>query len=267
MNDFFLHVVADYAAGDLAFSEMVSALVRHLPPFCRWHLTPIASFDTLSTGFVVAQLGLQEEALRPTRLLIYANCAPRQDERRARADNAGEELVYVRLDNEVEILAVNSGYSLSFVRDHIVDLRALELANSGSQFRSRDLFPEVVGEIVRGEHDRLRDRLSLRSIPDLPQPCVAYRDSFENLKTSWRQGDLPLETLQPGQRIHLTLAGIRREAVVASGSFAVDEGEIAFAPGSSGQDRPYWEIFQRGGSAWQCFGCPPVGTAVEFSRS
>ena len=60
-----VHIVADYSPGDLAFAEMVSALVKHLPTnFDVWG-TSVASFDTIALGFEVAQLGLQDEALRP----------------------------------------------------------------------------------------------------------------------------------------------------------------------------------------------------------
>lgn len=37
----FLHLVADYGPGDLAFSKMISALTAHLPPEARWHVTPV----------------------------------------------------------------------------------------------------------------------------------------------------------------------------------------------------------------------------------
>ena len=134
----FLHVVADYGPGDLAFSEIISALAAHLPEETRWHVTPVESFNTLSTGFIVAQLALQRRNLRPHPMLIYANCAPRQDEAGERKDNAGEGLVYLRLDNEVEVVAVDSGYSLSFLRERIQEYWRLRVGDSGSQFRSRD---------------------------------------------------------------------------------------------------------------------------------
>ena len=111
-----VHVVADYAPGDLAFAEIVSALAHHLPNDFKWHLTSIHSFDTVSTGFVVGQLGMQSPGLRPTETIIYANCAPRKDRKEARQNNEGEGFVYGVLRNGAKVLAVNSGYSLSFVR-------------------------------------------------------------------------------------------------------------------------------------------------------
>ena len=91
-----------------------------------------------------------------------------------------------------------------------------------------------------------------------------YVDSFGNLKTAIRQGCPLLENLEPGQRMAVRINGIRRSVRVAGGSFQVEEGDIAFAPGSSGRDRPFWEIFQRSGSAWQTYGEPLPGAPLDF---
>ena len=48
-----VHVIADYGPGDLAFSEMISALARHLPADAHWHTTPVESFNTLATDIAV----------------------------------------------------------------------------------------------------------------------------------------------------------------------------------------------------------------------
>lgn len=261
-----VHIIGDYGPGDLAFSEILSALARHLPENSRWHTTSVESFNTIATGFVVAQLGLQKSELRPDQTIIYANCAPREDATGARADNEGEGLLFGRLHNGVPLLAVNSGHSLSFVRDELQELWSTDAGRAGSQFRSRDLFPPLVGKAARGEFDFLRDRLEpARVIPDVPSAVIGYIDSFGNLKTTFRGGDEELERLEPGQRVDLRINGIRRTATVASGSFSVREGDIAFAPGSSGHTSRFWEVFQRGGSALQTFGGPRVGAPIELS--
>jgi len=256
----FVHVVADYGPGDLAFSEMISALAAQLPEGSRWHVTPVGSFNTLSTGFVVAQLALQKPKLRPHPMLVYANCAPRQDEPGQRQDNAGESLVYVRLDNDVELVVVNSGFSLSFVKQHISEFHLLEVGDSGSQFRSRDLFPEVVAELARGQRRRLGEKLKVSSIPAVPASVIAYVDSFENLKTTIREP----KGLKAGHTVFLQINGVTRAAQVAGGSFEVPDGTLALAPGSSGHDRPFWEVFRRGGSARAEFGNPAVGCPIEL---
>lgn len=258
-----VHVIADYGPGDLAFAEMVSALARHLPDDCRWHAVPVESFNTLSTGFVVGQLALQKADLRPEETIVYGNCAPRQDVRDGRADNEGEGLLYGRLRNGVPLLVVNSGWSLSFVRDDLEELWSLDVGDSGSQFRSRDLFPPVVGKVARGDLSMRRNRLDpAEVVPEIPPARIAYVDSFGNLKTTFREGDPGVAALEPGQRIDVEINGVLRAATVAKGSFEVREGDLAFAPGSSGHGRRFWEIFQRGGSAWETYGKPRAGARI-----
>lgn len=260
-----VHVIADYAAGDLAFAEMIQALACHLPEDVHWHTTPVESFNTLATGFIVGQLGLQQADLRPGQMLIYANCAPRQDVREEREDNAGEGLLYARLVNGVPLLVVNSGWSLSFVRGEIEELWSLDIGDSGSQFRSRDIFPPVVGRVLRGDLSMLKEKLDPSAqIPDIPGRRVGYVDSFGNLKTTIRDGDELLARVKPGERLDVRINGVRRAVTVVSGSFGVREGDMAFAPGSSGHDRRFWELFQRGGSAHQTYGCPKVGAPIEI---
>jgi hypothetical protein len=51
----------------------------------------------------------------------------------------------------------------------------------------------------------------------------------------------------------------------------VEEGELAFAPGSSGwaerdgEEVRWMELFLRGGNAWEAFGRPEVGARVEIT--
>ena len=257
------HAVADYAAGDLAFTEVSAALAAHLPDGWTFMLTPVESFNTVATGFVLAQLALQREHLRPRDTILFANCAPRQDASAPRRDNQGEGLLYGVLHNGVPILSVNSGYSLSFVRGDLRQLWSTQVPDSGSQFRSRDLFPPYVGKVARGELDFLGQELDPATvIPEAPRGVIGYIDSFGNLKTTYRDGDFPL--LGPGQRVVISINGVKRTATVATGSFSVREGDIAFAPGSSGHDWRFWEVFQRGGSAALTFGSPRAGAPVEL---
>lgn len=266
--DKLVHVVVDYAPGDLACSEVISALAAHLPEGCQWHLTSVASFDTVSTGFAVGQLGLQGEGLRPKNTIIYANCAPRKDRREARANNEGEGFLYGVLTNGVRILAVNAGHSLSFVRDQLEELWTIKVDNGGSQFRSRDNFPQAVGAAARDENDFLVERLDpLAVIAPPPESSVAYVDSFGNLKTTLREGDLELKGLTPGQRVSVVINELEMAVTVATGSFNVHEGDIALAPGSSGHNRKYWEIFQRGGSAWHTYKKPRPGARIHIKAT
>jgi len=260
-----VHVVADYGAGDLAFSEMISALARHLPSGWDWHATSVDSFDTIAAGFIVAQLGLQDESLRAPQTIIYANSAPRRDRSKPRKNNEGEGLVYGILKTGVPIVVVNSGYSLSFVREAFEGLWTANVEKGGSQFRSRDIFPPVVGKVAKGEFDFKGKKLDpLKVIPPPPHGVVGYIDSFGNLKTTFRDGDAEIANLQSGQKIKVEINGVVRVATIASGSFNVDEGDIAFAPGSSGHDSRFWEVFQRGGNAWATYAKPRIGSQISL---
>lgn len=257
----FLHIIADYGPGDLAFSEIQAAFAG-IAPELRTVTTSVASFNTVATGFLVAQLG-SDPHLRG-KGMVFANCAPRADKRSEREDNEGEGLLLALTRHDIPLVVVNSGYSLSFVKRDIEELWQLEVSAAGSQFRSRDLFPEVVAHLLRGDEGVKKTRLGLDLVPDPPGPQIGYVDSFGNLKTTVREGDSALEKLEPGQRIAIRINGVRRSARVAGGSFQVEEGDIAFAPGSSGRERPFWEVFQRSGSAWQTYGEPLPGAPIEI---
>ncbi|CAN5582325.1 SAM-dependent chlorinase/fluorinase [soil metagenome] len=264
MNNY-LHLICDYAPGDMAWAEVFSAMCAGLPGTVRMHMSSVSSFDTIATGFLVAQLGNAEENLRPKDLLIFANCAPRKDVKQARANNEGEGLLFCTLKNGVQIIAVNSGFSLSFVKNDIREVWSTVSEDHGSQFRSRDYFPQKVWAAVSEDYSFLLHKLDAAMvIPEPPQEAIAYIDSFGNMKTSFRSGNQLPDNFIPGSRLKVRIGGVIRTATVATGSFNVLEGDLAFAPGSSGQDRKYWELFQRGGSAWREFGNPPTGSTVHI---
>ncbi len=264
-----LHLICDYAMGDLAWSEILDSLAELIEPDVRMIQTAVKSFDTIATGFVVAQLAMRPR--KNMRVLVFANCAPRKDNSQARADNEGEGLVYAKLTNGVELLVVNSGYSLSFVKKHIVSLYRTKASSRGSQFRSRDNFPSVIArclEITAGmeAYDFLDGELDVNSIPDMPERVVAYVDSFGNIKTSVQEGAPMLEGVEMGTRVRVLTGDKVRGATVTDGSFSVPEGDIAFAPGSSGWGTNFWELFKRGGEAVSEFGHPPTGTKIEIVK-
>jgi hypothetical protein len=246
----FLHLICDYAPGDLAWAEIIASVEARIPPHVRTHLTSVRSFDTIATGFAVAQLAMAEPPMRPEEMVIFANTAPRKDRHKARKNNAGEGLLYAVLDNGVQVVAVNSGHSLSFVRDHIIELRTTQAPDRGSQFRSRDFFPQIIGQAANGKRSFVRRKLDVqRVVPAIPANVVAYIDSFGNMKTTIRDGDALTASLKTGSRVKVVINGTVRTATVATGSFNVEEGDLAFSPGSSGHAKRYWELFQRGGSA------------------
>ena len=166
------------------------------------------------------------------------------------------------------MLVVNSGYSLSFIREELTELWTVKAERGGSQFRSRDIFPPLVGKIARKEFDFLGVNLDpLSSIPEAPNDVIGYVDSFGNMKTTFRQGDEALAEFREGDALRISIHGITRPAVFSAGSFNVADSETAFGPGSSGRDRRFFEIFRRGESIWESFKKPPVGSRIRMQRA
>jgi hypothetical protein len=257
-----VHIIADYGQGDLAFAEVAQRLRLHLPD-AEPVFTPVPAFSTLAAGFCVAQLGMNEA---PTGTIIYHNVAPRRDDEEARAENEGERLAYARLPTGVRVVGVNAGYAFSFVRDAAVELRWASAPAEGSQFRSRDLFPLAAADIAVGKPEALGDEVDRAVVPDAPPDRVAYVDGYGNLKTSIAHGSAGAAS---GARVRVRIGEAELEAAMSDGSFEVEHGGLAFAPGSSGwtgaygEETRWMELFLRGGSAWEAFGRPAVGESVE----
>jgi S-adenosyl-l-methionine hydroxide adenosyltransferase len=258
-------MICDYAPGDLAWAEVTSALRARLSNDVQLHMTAVKSFDTIATGFVLAQLSLAPPELRPPEMLVFANTAPRKDTTTPKVANEGEGLLFAKLKNGIPVLAVNSGYSLSFVASEIDELWSTKAKEVGSQFRSRDFFPDIIKLACANDQSFLGKRLDIASIKPKPSSLVvAYVDSFGNLKTSLRSGEHLSTNFKPGTRVKVKIRDIIRTATVATGSFNVMEGDLAFAPGSSGHENRYWELFTRSGSASDEFGHPPTGSEIHI---
>jgi S-adenosylmethionine hydrolase len=246
-----LTVVADYGTGDLAFAEVRQRFALLLPE-ADVAAIPVPPFDTVSAGFCVAQLAFGDG---PADRVVYANVAPRQDEDEPREDNAGERLVAGRLAG-VLIVGVASGSSMSFLAGEGVPLHAVNVADAGSQFRSRDVFPAAVAGLVRGDDGLLGEQIT---VDPPPEQVVVYTDGYGNLKTSWHEP--PAEI---GATVRVRIGGAEAEAMVTDGVFSVPAGMVSFAPGSSGWNgTAFYELLARGGNIAEQFGFPPSGTPVE----
>jgi hypothetical protein len=77
--------------------------------------------------------------------------------------------------------------------------------------------------------------------------------------------------IELGTAIRVRIGTEEITAVASDGTFGVEEGELAFAPGSSGwakrggEEVRWMELFLRGGNAWEAFGRPDVGAGVEIT--
>jgi S-adenosylmethionine hydrolase len=119
-----------------------------------------------------------------------------------------------------------------------------------------------------GQPDALGEEIPPSDIPDVPSNCIAYIDGYGNLKTTIKydasKGD-------SGHKVRLQIGEKEQDAIASDGSFAVESGQLAFAPGSSGwtnaqgEQTRWMEAFLRGGNAWESFGRPAIGTPIEMS--
>lgn len=253
-----IQLIADYGVGDPAFGEVMQKLTL-LDRSIRIVVTSVPPFSTLATGFWTAQYALVNPV---PGMVIYTNTAPRKDNKESRDGNEGEPLVYAELKNGVRVVGVNAGFCFSFVKQYIRTLCTVNVANKGSQFRSRDYFPEAVIGITRGEKEFIGKKFSISVIPDVPARRIAWIDGYGNMKTTMRVSDM--KGYRSGQPLLVTLeGGMKRTAWYSDGTFNVREGELAFAPGSSGGSDRFMELFLRGLSAWKELGKPDI--EAEFS--
>ena len=272
-----LVAVCDYPGVDMAAGEVQLELFANMPT--DWKLLYQASpgMDTLATGFIAAQLANKASLIKrfgADRYLVYVNCAPRADDEGGRINNQGEGLVLAELDNGVNVLVVNAGYNLSFLKPQIRRLRALNCPDFGSQFRSRDVFPGVVGEFAHGlrqfgsdfRYDKFGSDLEVDALPDVPPYQVVYIDSFGNVKLSTRRSDLHFAE---GTKVAIGKTNAPEDsitALVTSTSFAKPIGVPVLSCGSSGYDQPFVEIFIRCGSAQRTLGVQ-VGDMLTVRES
>ncbi len=239
-----LHVLCDYKIGGMEFGEIISQLENHLenPDAVRLHITEVPPLDTMGVGFVSAQYAF---APHKGRIVIYGNAAPRRGSSKATQTNQDQGIKYAKLKNGVEVINVNSEYAFGFMKSEIVEFRNISCPDSGSQFRSRDFFPERVAAIVDGKTAVLSEELSISDIPDVPNNLVAWTDGFGNIKTTMRKSDLDARGLKSGQSVQVILNGVSMTGVIATGGFAVDRGVLAVNIGSSGYENPFVEFFLR----------------------
>ncbi len=172
-----IQVIADYGGGhttDHAFAEVRNHFFRFDKKKIIRTVTehPVYAFSTLETGFWIAQEGLHSEHKN---LVIFSNTAPRGD-----ISWKGEQrqsFVCGILDSGVPVFAVNAGYNLSFIKNRLKGLWEVEVSNEGTQFRSRDFYPEAVMDILYGNLERVGIPINLKGIPEVPDFAVITTSS------------------------------------------------------------------------------------------
>lgn len=240
-----VEIIADYGGvqtTDHAFSEVRNHFFRFDTRDIVRHVSenPVFAFSTIETGFWIAQEALYSNHKN---LVIFSNTAPRGDI--AWKGENRQAFVCGILDNGIPVFAVNAGFNLSFVKSRLRGLWEVKTPNIGTQFRSRDFYPEATMSILNGDTTRIGRAVSFSEIPDVPPLTVASIDGYGNLKTTIRESDLPSSIKKsPFVRVTInkrsffalnTLAGTKKGKV----------GDICMVVGSSGpkEDR-YIEIIR-----------------------
>ena len=167
-----LHVIADYSPSGMEFGEINSKLISFLDNPGDVHIqeTSVPSLDTIAVGFVAGQYAF---APQNKRVVIYGNAAPRRKSQKAQKNNADHGIKYAKLKNGVEIINVDSEFAFGFIKDQIVEFKEVICPNAGSQFRSRDFFPERVAKIINNDYSVLGDDLDINDIPNIPNNLVS----------------------------------------------------------------------------------------------
>lgn len=256
-------VIADYGPlSDMAFAEVTQSIYGHMEDQnFRLKEYSVPPFDTHATGFFLAEAALNSNL--GDRHFFYVNTAPRHDDENPKADSEGEKLTYVKLYNGVKIVAVNSGYSLSFLKSAIEEAWTVEVENAGSQFRSRDFYPKVLSEVVRENYQRITSNAP--EIPDLPQDVVCITDGYGNLKTSINPDELEEYV---GGFLSVQVNGRKHYVKAGKSIFDVPDGHLCIAKGSSGwmcpdgERKSFTEIVCRSGNAFSLFDKPKGGSSV-----
>lgn len=253
-----IHLIADFGQGDLAFAEVAQRLKYYLPQ-AELLVTSVPPFATLAAGFCAAQLALNPH---PEGMLIFHNVAPRRDDARGRCNNDGERLAVTRC-NGVIVVGVNAGYAFSFFKRE-APIYWVDAPAGGSQFRSRDIFPQAIAQLLAGS--ATGTPLNDEHVPDVPSHRIAYIDGFGNIKTTIPAGDY-----RAGELLEVTIGSTCLTLPVSDASFAVPQGQLTLAVGSSGwQGRcgrvQFMELFLRGGSAAARFGDPAPESPIQITR-
>lgn len=246
-----IQLIADYGVGDPAFAEVIQKFT-YLDHDIRIRATSVPAFSTIATGLWISQFATVNAF---SGLIIYSNTAPRIAITEKQHNHLGGQLAYTKLDNGTIVIAVNVGYSFSFLKDKLTKLYHINVPNAGSQFRSRDYYPDAVVHIAHGDLSAIREEIPVSTILDVPQNVIAFIDGYGNLKTTTRKSQC---TIPVGTRVKISCNNTMLEGIVADEAYKVHDGEISFAPGSSGGDNRFMEIWVRGMSAWNTFGKPHV---------
>ncbi len=230
-----IEVIADYGGGyatDHAFNEVRNHFYRFdRQQKIRTVTThPVYAFSTIETGFWLAQEGLHSEHKD---LVIFSNTAPRGDVTWKGED--GQYFVCGILDNGIPIFAVHAGYNLSFVKNRLKGLWQVKVPNIGTQFRSRDYYPETAMAILMGDYTKIGQEIDLGKIADIPAFKLASVDGYGNLKTTILKSQLKDSVLK-AKILRVTVNGYSHLVInsLTDNPIKTNSYDLCLVQGSSG---------------------------------
>lgn len=263
-----LILIADYGSDGLASTEAILATRRAAATPFTVDLVASRPFNTIHTAFLLDQLHRGIPKGRGADTTFFLNTDPRTQTENGVAAAEGAPLVIATLDTGAHIVTPNAGHCLSLVRPRITSLALARCSAAGSQFRSRDVFPAVVGAVIDGNVAAVTgDTLSIDHVPPMPPEfIVLHIDNYGNVKTSFTERDRMTLGIAWGEEIELQLGATTMRIPVVENIFAESAGSLVFAPGSSGdRTNPGFEVSLRyagdcSASAGAVFGHPEPGS-------
>lgn len=239
--------------------------------------TSVASrpFNTVHTGFLLDQLERGLNPLEAKKTVFFLNTDPRTHTKKEMPNSDGSPLLLLTLKSGAVVVSPNAGYCLSFIKERINRCEEITLDTSGTQFRSRDIFPLVVSKALEGTVPaKWRKLTSLDIIPKIPQSnFVLHVDNYGNVKTSITKKRLKELGLNFGDDISIKIGKTKVSAVIQKSIFAGRPGELVFAPGSSGNKEDHYcelslrfggDVSKSGGSST---GWPEPGTEIRIEKA
>jgi S-adenosylmethionine hydrolase len=122
----------------------------------------------------------------------------------------------------VRVIGVNAGYAFSFLKNAAEEIRYAAVPREGSQFRSRDLFPQAAAAIALGRPDALAEAVPPGDLPDPPASAIGYVDGYGNIKTTIPHANANVSG--EGARVRVRIGEAEHDAVAGDGTFAVPPG-------------------------------------------
>lgn len=291
-------ILTDYPRDDLAHDEVhqsiVTACMKRRVNAAHIDVGAIPGMDTVVSGFKAAQLVMTSKMGYGH--VFHVNCAPRKNI--VSVKSSGEKIVLGLTKTGVALLAVNAGYTLAPFHAAAAagDIAFFQTSvpHSGSQFRSRDFFPDATAELAAHLAAKLKelgagaveklvveckaaeifaglsyigDPLDASALPVLPPAALQYIDNFGNMKLNIAHSRL-LSLYEAGEVLVVAAGNAVSDAVLGNTGFSQGEGVLALTAGSSGwavgggEPAFFTEIFLRGGRAESHF--PGVRTGEQI---